>query len=81
MQTAERLGVKVVSRSQYKISIEMEWGGREDYDIIQNFHFSSDRKRMGILLRSNDKFIFYVKGADSIMCDLLYDPAEQRFAS
>lgn len=73
--------MRVISRSQFKISIEVEWAGREDYDIIQNFHFSSDRKRMGLLLRNGSKYIFYLKGADSVMCDLLGDITQMKFAS
>lgn len=44
-----------------------------DFDILFNFPFSSDRKRMGIILteRSSGKTFFLVKGADFIMKDLV----------
>ena len=41
----------------------------ENYEILANFPFSSDSKRMGILLR-NKKYnfiIYYLKGAESII--------------
>lgn len=39
------------------------------FDILFNFPFTSERKRMGIILkeRSSGKIIFYMKGADFIM--------------
>lgn len=41
----------------------------QTYDILNNFPFSSDSKRMGIILYSKeaDRYIFYLKGADTIM--------------
>ena len=44
-------------------------GQVEEYDILDNFPFSSDTKRMGIILRyrQTGKIIFYVKGADVAM--------------
>jgi phospholipid-translocating ATPase len=44
-----------------------------EFEILFNFPFSSDRKRMGIILRekSTDKTFFLVKGADFIMKDLV----------
>eukprot|EP00352_Strombidinopsis_acuminata_P000074 CAMPEP_0176339364 /NCGR_PEP_ID=MMETSP0126-20121128/705_1 /TAXON_ID=141414 ORGANISM="Strombidinopsis acuminatum, Strain SPMC142" /NCGR_SAMPLE_ID=MMETSP0126 /ASSEMBLY_ACC=CAM_ASM_000229 /LENGTH=92 /DNA_ID=CAMNT_0017682909 /DNA_START=1836 /DNA_END=2114 /DNA_ORIENTATION=+ len=44
-------------------------GVSEKYDVLANFPFSSDTKRMGIVLRhqATDRIIFYLKGADVIM--------------
>jgi len=44
-------------------------GARESYDILANFPFSSTRKRMGIVLRSQQtgQISFHLKGADVIM--------------
>ena len=41
----------------------------EEYDILANFPFSSETKRMGILVRQIEtgRLIFYLKGADIIM--------------
>ena len=41
-------------------------GEEENYDILENFPFSSDTKRMGIVLRHKEtnRLIFYLKGAD-----------------
>jgi magnesium-transporting ATPase (P-type) len=42
---------------------------------MHNFHFSSERKRMGILLhsRKQKQCVFFMKGADSVMETLIED--------
>lgn len=44
-------------------------GEFEEYDILDCFPFSSDTKRMGIIIRvrETEKIVFYVKGADVAM--------------
>ena len=44
-------------------------GLEETYDILYEFPFTSDRKRMGIILRTADQrgVILYLKGADTVM--------------
>ena len=44
-------------------------GVMESYEILHEFPFSSERKRMGIILRVPDYkgVIFYLKGADTVM--------------
>jgi phospholipid-translocating ATPase len=44
-------------------------GKLEVYEVLANFPFSSETKRMGIILKHEEsqKIVFYVKGADSIM--------------
>lgn len=44
-------------------------GKEEDFTILANFPFTSESKRMGIILRHEitKRIIFYLKGADSIM--------------
>jgi phospholipid-translocating ATPase len=41
----------------------------EEYEVFANFPFSSETKRMGIVLRhlSSEKIIFYLKGAETVM--------------
>jgi len=53
--------------------IENPLGIKEDYEILKCFPFSSERKRMGIIVRrkSDEKIIFYVKGADDVMRDIV----------
>lgn len=45
----------------------------DEFKILKIFPFSSDTKRMGIIVRhcASDKLIFYLKGADVIMKQFL----------
>lgn len=61
--------MQLLERDQNMILIENPNGVKEQYDILANFPFSSDTKRMGIILRhvSTNRLIFYLKGADTVM--------------
>lgn len=61
--------MKLETREEEYIELSYPAGEREGYDIYQNFPFSSETKRMGIILRhrQSGKIIFYVKGADVAM--------------
>ena len=41
----------------------------ESYQILANFPFSSETKRMGIIVRHQDsgRIIFYLKGAETVI--------------
>lgn len=39
----------------------------KNYEILEIFPFSSETKRMGIIVKSDDKYSFFLKGADVIM--------------
>jgi len=56
-------------RTEKEITILNAADKEETYEILANFPFSSDSKRMGILLR-NKKFnyiVYYLKGAESVI--------------
>jgi phospholipid-translocating ATPase len=59
----------LVFRNDKEIKIRNANDVIEEYDVLANFPFSSDTKRMGILLRNKKHrhIIFYLKGAESIM--------------
>ena len=66
---ADTLGVKLISREELYIKIENTNRQIEEYDILANFPFSSETKRMGIILRHREtqKIVFYLKGAENVM--------------
>jgi len=66
---AESLDMKLMDRDQNTIVIENAAGFKETYEIKANFPFSSDTKRMGIVLKhvGTDRLIFYLKGAETVM--------------
>jgi phospholipid-translocating ATPase len=66
------LGLELVSRDSSRVKIKHRLRTLE-FEILNVFPFSSERKRMGIVLKevgSSDK-IFYIKGADVVMKPLV----------
>lgn len=61
--------MKLEHREEQTIDLMNPEGVPEHYEILQNFPFSSESKRMGIIIRHKEsgKIVFYVKGADVIM--------------
>jgi len=66
---ADSLGMKLLERDQQKIVIQNTAGVMEEYHVLANFPFSSESKRMGIVLKhvQSDRIIFYLKGAETVM--------------
>lgn len=61
--------MQLIERDQKTIIIENSAFKKEQYEILDNFPFSSESKRMGIVLKdlSNGRIIFYLKGAEVVM--------------
>ena len=66
---AESLDMRLFERDQTKITIKNSGGDFETYEILANFPFSSDTKRMGIIMQheKTGRIIFYLKGAETVM--------------
>lgn len=66
---AEKLKMRLVMRNDKEIQIKNSNDTIESYEILANFPFSSDTKRMGILLRNktHGHIIFYLKGAENVI--------------
>lgn len=67
---AEKYGLFLKARNDKRI--ELEWVDlklAQNFTILNNFPFTSKRKRMGIIVKDEtfNKIIFYMKGADDIM--------------
>ena len=75
VQIAEMMGYIVDYRDESTISITNISGKKEDYKVLANFPFSSSTKRMGIILQhvQSGRYIFYLKGADTVMKDRVPD--------
>ena len=70
---AEKLNMKLIYRTDKEIKIKNISGTIEEYTILANFPFSSETKRMGIILQ-NKKYghiIFYLKGAENVMMNFV----------
>ncbi|KAI9095516.1 hypothetical protein DFS34DRAFT_643233 [Phlyctochytrium arcticum] len=70
---AELVGLTLYFRDRNSIRIQARNGDIMDFDILEIFPFTSETKRMGIVVRevSNGEITFYEKGADSIMAKLV----------
>ncbi|KYF42182.1 cation-transporting atpase family protein [Toxoplasma gondii ARI] len=66
---ARDIGVKLVHRDEHCIRLEVPGGAALEYSVLTTFPFSSETKRMGIILReaSSQKIFFLVKGAEAVM--------------
>ena len=66
---AETLNMKLFYRTDKLIKIKNTTGTIEEFEILANFPFSSETKRMGIILKSKKygHIIFYLKGAENVM--------------
>ena len=66
---ADTLGLKLLEREELHMKIENAAGDIEEYESLANFPFSSESKRMGIILRhlASGKIIFYLKGAETVI--------------
>jgi len=55
------------------IKLKSPYSEFEEYEILQDFPFKSETKRMGIIIRHrlSNKLIFYVKGADTAMVEMV----------
>ncbi len=69
VKLAESLKIKLNERSQMRMQILNAMDNAEDYEILANFPFSSETKRMGILVKhlETNRLIFYLKGAEVVM--------------
>lgn len=67
---ADSLFIRLIKRDQQKsLTILNANNDEEEYEIKAIFPFSSETKRMGIVVRhiQSDKLIFYLKGAENVM--------------
>ena len=66
---AESLNMKLTNRTDKEIKMVDAANNIEEYEVLANFPFSSDTKRMGIILKNkiHGHIIYYLKGAENVM--------------
>jgi phospholipid-translocating ATPase len=66
---AATMGMNLMERDQHLIHITNAAGNSERYEVLANFPFSSETKRMGIILRHQETktIVFYLKGAEVVL--------------
>lgn len=65
----ERVGLTLVHRDVNEIRLRTSSGNILAFQILHTFPFTSESKRMGIVIKDKEtnEFFFYQKGADSVM--------------
>ena len=66
---AVTLNMRLVGRTDKAINILDANDVNEEFEVLANFPFSSDTKRMGIILKNkkHGHIIYYLKGAENVM--------------
>ncbi|KAI1295658.1 putative phospholipid-transporting ATPase IIB [Halotydeus destructor] len=69
VQWTERIGLALVYRDLNSMKLRTPTGQMLTYEILQIFPFSSESKRMGIIIRdtATREILFILKGADTVM--------------
>lgn len=67
------VGLTLVFRDRTRMELQTPSGSRLSYDILSIFPFTSESKRMGIIVRdtSTHEIIFLQKGADVVMSKIV----------
>lgn len=60
------MGYKFMRRDKDSVSVEIK-KEMHKIEVITRFPFTSDRKRMSILVRWRGSFLLYTKGADNVI--------------
>ncbi|KAI9221330.1 aminophospholipid-transporting P-type ATPase [Blastocladiella britannica] len=70
---AQHMGVSLMHRDVHSIRVMLPNGRESTFDILHVFPFTSESKRMGIVLRNVDsqEIMFLQKGADAVMTRLV----------
>ena len=66
---ADTLNMRLFHRTDKEIKMKDSADNIEEFEVLANFPFSSDTKRMGIILRNkkHGHIIYYLKGAENVM--------------
>ncbi|KAJ3042805.1 putative aminophospholipid-translocase [Rhizophlyctis rosea] len=69
----ESIGITLYARDIKSIRLRTTDGRFLDFEILETFPFTSETKRMGIIVRdtTNGEVVFYEKGADTVMARIV----------
>ena len=72
---AVTLNMRLVGRTDKEIKLTDASDNLEEFEVLANFPFSSDTKRMGIILKNkkHGHIIYYLKGAENVMMRFVKD--------
>ncbi|XP_058578383.1 phospholipid-transporting ATPase VB isoform X2 [Neofelis nebulosa] len=77
VHAAHAYSFTLVSRTPEQVTVRLPQGTCLTFDVLCTLGFDSVRKRMSVVVRHplTGEIIVYTKGADSVIMDLLEDPA------
>ncbi len=66
---ADSVGLRLEQRDTHSVTLRLPGGASERYDVLADFPFTSESKRMGIVVRSQrtGATTFFLKGAESAL--------------
>ena len=66
---AIEMNTRLIERDRTQVVIKNADNILENYEVLANFPFSSETKKMSILVRHKEtgRYIYYVKGAEVVM--------------
>ncbi|XP_068958549.1 phospholipid-transporting ATPase VB isoform X2 [Petaurus breviceps papuanus] len=78
VHAARAYNFTLVSRTPEQVTVRLPQGTLLTFDLLYTLGFDSVRKRMSVIVRHplTGEIIVYTKGADSVIMDLLEDPAQ-----
>ncbi|XP_073211990.1 phospholipid-transporting ATPase VB isoform X4 [Lepidochelys kempii] len=78
VHAARAYSFTLMSRTPEQVTVRLPQGTLLAFDILCTLGFDSVRKRMSVVVRHpfTNEIIVYTKGADSVIMDLLEDPAK-----
>ncbi|KAL0211785.1 hypothetical protein RCL1_005411 [Eukaryota sp. TZLM3-RCL] len=70
---SDYVGLELIDRDLTSITLQNRLGQTFGFEVLYVFPFTSDRKRMGIIVKdkSTGKITFYMKGADVVMAKIV----------
>ena len=79
VKTSAALGFELSGKSNLKARVLNIFGISKEFEILNVFEFTSDRKRMSIIIRENGQIRLYMKGADNEMFNRLSSDNDPNF--
>jgi phospholipid-translocating ATPase len=73
VQWTEQVGVKLTRRDLANMQLELSNGRIKTFQILHLFPFTSETKRMGIIVRDehSDEIALIIKGADTVLSQMV----------
>lgn len=81
VKIVQKFGIILKSRTQTDITIVLPSGKQLKYEILNIFPFSSETKRMGIIVKNpqTNQVTLYLKGADAVMKNFVLNRQKKGF--